>query len=129
VRGITDRALVEARIAEEVHALAHERPRPTAIYVLGQPPNLETPRALLEAFGLCRRRRIEVRFLPEEPTLDPALGKASAQRALTYDALNTRLRLSSELGQRTLLALGVRIVPRRLRHQGLRTSIARSTTM
>jgi len=137
VRGITDRATVEGRIAEELHALAHERPRPTAIYVLGQPPNLETPRALLEAFGLCRRRRIEVRFLPEEPILDPTLGSVlgplmgepSPQRALTYDALSARLRLSSELGQRTLLSLGVRIVPRRIRHQGLRTSIARSMTI
>jgi len=128
VRGISDRAAVEARIAEELDALAHDRPRPTAIYLLGQPPTLETPRKLLQALGLCKRRRIEVRFLPEEPALEPLVPGPGAQSAITYGALSARLRLSSEQGQRTLLALGVRIVPRRLRHQGLRTSIARSMT-
>jgi uncharacterized protein (DUF58 family) len=128
VRGISDRSAVEARIAEELHALARERPRPTAVYLLGQPPTLETPRQLLEALGHLRRRRIEVRFLPEVPSLDGALVTDSPQRELTYAALSARLRLSSELGQRTLMSLGVRIVPRRSRHQGLRTSIARSMT-
>jgi len=128
VRGISDRAVVESRIAEELRALAYERPRPTAVYLLGQPPTIETPRELLDALGLLRRRRIEVRFLPEEAVLDRPLATDSPQRSLTYAALSARLRLSSELGQRTLLALGVRIVPRRSRHQGLRTSIARSMT-
>lgn len=127
VRGISDRAAVENRIAEELDALARERPRPTAVYLLGQAPNLETPRALLAAIGACKRRRIDVRFLAEEPIWQPSAAD-DPQRALTYGAMATRLRLASELGQRTLLALGVRIVPRRHRLHGLRTSIARSIT-
>jgi len=128
LRGISDRSTVEGRVAEELEALARERPRPTAVYLLGQPPNLETPRSLLLAIGLCKRRRIDVRFLAEETAWDEPLGEADAQRALSYGAMATRLRLASELGQRTLLGLGVRIVARRTRHQGLRTSIARSIT-
>ena len=127
VRGISDRSAVEGRIAEELEALARERPRPTAVYLLGQPPNLETPRALLTAIGACKRRRIDVRFLAEDP-IWPTSAADSPQRALTYGAMGARLRLASELGQRTLLALGVRIVPRRHRLHGLRTSMARSIT-
>lgn len=129
VRGISDRATVESRIAEELQALAHERPRPTAVYLLGQAPNLETPRSLLTAIGACKRRRIDVRFLAEEPLWQAASDESDPQRALTYRAMAARLRLASELGQRTLLGLGVRIVPRRHRLHGLRTSTARSMTI
>lgn len=129
-RGISDRFAVERHMGQVLTTLGRRRPRPAIVYVLGRPPTLETPRDFFDGLGLCRRRSIEVRFLPEMPTLSEPGGSASPKRRLAHAALETRLDLSLEVGRKNLLGLGVRIVsrrgPRAWKGQGLRTTIARS---